>query len=96
MLGYGAILLLAGGYAYHTLQGQQGVAALFEKRETITRLQEETANLRQEVERRRERIRKLGDNRAEQELEIRRRLKYARPGESIIVLPPDKPADPIP
>jgi hypothetical protein len=38
------------------------------------------------VERKKERIKRLGDNPSEQELEIRRRLKLAHPDEKIYIL----------
>ena len=39
-----------------------------------------------------ERVRKLRDSRSEQELEIRRQLRYQREGETSIMLPDQKPA----
>lgn len=94
MVGYTAIVVVAGGYAWFTLTGPHGVQALREKRQAVTALQEETSQLRQEIQRRRERIQKLKDSRAEQDLEIRRRLKLIRPGETYLLLPPEKKAEP--
>jgi cell division protein FtsB len=80
--------------AFLTLTGPRGIAAIREKTRTVQRLEEENATLRREVEQQREKIQKLKESRSEQELEIRRRLKYLKKGESYLVLPPEKPANP--
>jgi cell division protein FtsB len=93
-LGYATAAVAAGAYAWTSLTGPSGIAAMGEKRALVRRLQEENADLRREVERRRVRIQKLTDDRAVQELEIRNRLKYLKEGEHYLVLPPEKPAAP--
>jgi cell division protein FtsB len=65
----------------------QGVADLNAKQQAIRQLQRENADLAREVQERRERVRKLRDSRSEQELEIRKRLKLQRQGETAIVVP---------
>jgi cell division protein FtsB len=86
-LGYVALLLMAGVYVLLTMTGPRGVSALKEKRRQITTLQEENAELERDNHRRRERIRDLLESREEQEVEIRRRLKLLKPGETTFILP---------
>lgn len=69
------------------LRGPQGVPALMEKRKEIRFLQEQNADLSKENEQKRDRIQRLRDSQAEQELEIRKRLKLVRPGETSFILP---------
>jgi len=69
------------------LRGPQGVPALMEKRKEIRSLQEQNADLSKENEQKRDRIQRLRDSQAEQELEIRKRLKLVRPGETSFILP---------
>lgn len=86
------VLVLAGGWA--AVSGPRGLKALLEKREEIRRLQEENAALEAENARRRDRIHRLEDNRAEQELEIRKQLRLQREGETTFILPEQEPAKP--
>src|SRR4051812_36257568 len=69
------------------IRGPQGIHALSEKRKEIRALQEQNADLTREVEAKKVRIQRLNDSRAEQELEIRKRLKLVRPGETSFILP---------
>ena len=88
---YAVALLLVATYAYLTLHGPHGLAALSEKRAQIRELEKRNAALAQEIERKREHIRRLAENPAEQELEIRERLKLVHPGEKIFITgEPDK------
>ncbi len=84
-----AFVIIA-AYGYVALQGPQGIPALQEKRREIRRMEEENANLAREIQYRRDRIKKLQDNPAEQELEVRKDLKLLRPGETSFILP-DRP-----
>ena len=79
--------LVVAGYAIITLRGPTGVPGLLEKRRQIELLENRTGALAQENERIRERIRRLSNNPAEQELAIRQRLKLVRPDEKVYVLP---------
>jgi cell division protein FtsB len=79
-------LLAVVGYAFVTLRGPQGIPALLEKKAMIETLEKRNAAMAQEIERKRERIKRLGDNPAEQELEIRQRLKFVHPGEKVYIL----------
>lgn len=71
----------------------QGLADLQEKRRIIRELTEQNAALKLENEHRRERIQKLETSPSEQEIEIRKQLKLARPGETIFILPNTPPAE---
>jgi cell division protein FtsB len=91
---------LVGAYGYFALRGPQGIPALKEKWGEIRKLEEENATLQRENEYRRDRIKKLEDSPSEQELEIRKKLKLLRPGETSFILPDQpkqddvKPAEP--
>lgn len=84
-----AILIL--GAFFFVFRVPQGFSALSQKHQQIRQLQKENADLAREIAEKRERIRKLRDSRPEQELEIRRRLKLQREGETSIILH-DQPA----
>lgn len=84
------VFVLVAGYGYYALKGPQGIPALREKWNEIRNMEEENAALQRENEYRRKRIEKLKDNPAEQELEIRKKLKLLRPGETSFILP-DQP-----
>lgn len=86
-------------YAAVVLRGPQGVSALMDKRKEIRDLQEQNATLARENSRKDDRIKRLKTSASEQELEIRRRLKLLRPGETSFILPEAKetaPAAPAP
>ena len=82
-------LLLIGAYGITALRGPQGIPALFEKQQEIRRLQERNTDLQREVQRRRDRIERLKHSPSEQEMEIRKKLKLLRPGETEFILPED-------
>jgi cell division protein FtsB len=84
--GYGIVFILIAGYALFALQGPKGIPALLEKRRQIEAAEKHNANLAQENERLREHIHRLGDSPAEQEMEIRQRLKLVHPGEKVYIL----------
>ncbi|MCS7025851.1 MAG: septum formation initiator family protein [Bryobacteraceae bacterium] len=79
-------VLMAFGYIYFLLNGPQGWSALAAKREEIRRLHSENAILKQEIEVKAERVRQLRESQAAQELEIRKRMKLVKPGETVFVL----------
>jgi len=93
-------LALVGVYGYFTLRGPHGIPAVRDKWREIRRLEEENANLRQQNKDRETRIQKLQQSPSEQELEIRKKLKLLRPGETSFILPEppkqDQPAVPAP
>jgi cell division protein FtsB len=83
---------VVGVYGYLVLRGPQGLPALREKWSEIRKLEEDNANLQRENEYRRDRIKKLAESPSAQELEIRKKLKLNRPGETSFILPdPPKP-----
>jgi len=85
-LGYTAAFLAIMAYAVITLRGPKGIAALMARRQQIEQLEKRNTVLAQENERLREHIQRLADNPAQQELEIRQRLKLVKPGEKVYLL----------
>ncbi len=83
---YVIALVLVVSYAFVTLRGPKGLHALAEKRAQIRDLEKRNAALAHDIERKREHIRRLNDNPAEQELEIRERLKLVRPNEKVYII----------
>jgi len=84
------VVLLA-SYAYVTLRGPRGIPALLEKQRQIEQLEQRNTALARDIERQREHIRRLAENPAQVELEIRERLKLVHPGEKIFITgEPDK------
>jgi cell division protein FtsB len=82
----GAIVVVC-AYAVAALRGPQGMTALFTKRHEIQSLQEQNANLSREIQLKKERIERLKYSPSEQDLEIRKKLKLLRPGETSFILP---------
>jgi hypothetical protein len=77
----------------------QGLAGLREKRQLIRQLNEQNAAMRLENERRKDRIHRLETSPSEQEMEIRKQLKLARPTDTTFILPnapSDAPSEPPP
>jgi len=81
---YVIVLLTVVTYAFFAFP--KGMHAWQEKQRQIQEMETRNAAMHQEVERKREHIKRLTDNSAEQELEIRRRLKLAHPDEKIYIL----------
>jgi cell division protein FtsB len=81
------VFALIGAYGLAELRGPQGLPALKEKWNEIRQFEEENANLQRENDYRRDRIKKLESSPSEQELEIRKKLKLLRPGETSFILP---------
>lgn len=77
-------------YGYVALSGPQGIPALRQKWTEIRQLEEETANLKRDNQYKKQHIERLKNDPNEQELEIRRRLKVLRPGETSFILPEKK------
>jgi cell division protein FtsB len=83
---YAIAVLLVASYALVTLRGPTGLHSLAEKRVQIRELEKRNTELHQEIERKREHIQRLTNNPAEQELEIRERLKLVRPNEKVYII----------
>ena len=85
---YVVVFILAAAYALIALRGPKGVHALIEKQAQIQEMERRNAELTRDIERQRERIKRLADNPAEQDLEIRERLKLVHPGEKVYITGP--------
>jgi cell division protein FtsB len=83
---YAIALLLVGSYGYVALRGPKGLSAIEDKRTQIRELEKRNEELMKEIERKREHIRRLNENPAEQELEIRERLKLVHPNEKVYII----------
>jgi cell division protein FtsB len=83
---YAIAVLLVASYAFFTLRGPKGLTALADRREQIRELEKRNEQLVKEIERKREHIRRLNENPAEQELEIRERLKLVHPNEKVYII----------
>jgi cell division protein FtsB len=86
-IGVVGVIALSSGYIFMALRGPQGLSSLEEKWHEIRELQQQNAELRRMVEHRTERIKKLQESPGEQELEIRKRLKLMRKGETTFITP---------
>jgi cell division protein FtsB len=84
-IAYVAAFLAVMSYAFFTLRGPRGIPALLERQRQIQDMQERNAKLDKEIERMRDHIKRLTDNPAQQELEIRERLKLVKPGEKVYI-----------
>jgi cell division protein FtsB len=84
-IAYLAVLIAVLSYAFFTLRGPHGIPALLERQRQIQDMQQRNAKLDREIERMRDHIKRLTDNPAQQELEIRDRLKLVKPGEKVYV-----------
>jgi len=87
-LAYAIVFLLAAAYALIALRGPRGVHALMEKQAQIQEMERRNAELSRDIERERERIKRLAENPTEQDLEIQERLKLVHPGEKVYITGP--------
>jgi cell division protein FtsB len=85
-LGYIAAFVIVVSYAFFALRGPKGIPGLLAKQQQIELMEKRNTALAEENERMRERIQRLASNPAEQELEIRQRLKLVHPGEKVYLL----------
>ena len=85
-LAYVMAFLMVIGYAFFTLRGPKGIPGLLERQRQIQEAEKRNAALMREIEQKREHIKRLTDDPAEQELEIRQRLKLVHPGEKIFIV----------
>jgi hypothetical protein len=88
----GAIVLAGGVSAL--LRGPQGFNGPFELFSEIRVFQKANSALEVEIAEKKERLRRLNENSNEAELEVKKRLKYLKRGETIMVLPPGETAPP--
>jgi cell division protein FtsB len=88
---YLIVFLVVSTYAFVTLRGPHGIHALREKQRVIQEMEKRNSEAAKEIERMREHLQRLSDDPAEQELEIRQRLKLVHPGEKVYITgDPDK------
>lgn len=83
--GFGAAFLAVAAYSAVTLNGPHGFRALKDKQRLIQDMQKRNGAEAQRIERIREHIKRLNENPAEQDLEIRDRLKLVRPDEKVFI-----------
>jgi cell division protein FtsB len=83
---YFVTLMLVLSYAFVALHGPGGLAALNDKRKQIQELETRNGALAQEIERKRDRIKRLEDSASDQEMEIRERLKLLHPDEKVYII----------
>lgn len=82
-----AVLVLSGvAYAFVVLEGPNGIPALLAKRRQIAEYELRNQQIVRENSQKEEKIERLENNPTEQEMEIRQRLKLARPGEKIYII----------
>jgi cell division protein FtsB len=82
---FALLLVFLAAVSYAFVAFPRGVRVWQDKQRLIDEKEKTNTVLVQQVERQKERIRRLTDDPAEQELEIRRRLKLARPDEQIFI-----------
>ncbi|MEP6714715.1 MAG: septum formation initiator family protein [Terriglobia bacterium] len=87
---YAMVVLCGILYAFVVLRGPNGIAGLVAKQHQVHDYERENQQLHREIEQKQERIERLRSNPAEQEMEIRQRLKLAKPGEKIYIIDTDK------
>jgi len=85
-LAYVMVFLTVIGYAFFTLHGPKGIPGLLERQRQIQETEKRNTALAREIEQKREHIKRLAGNPAEQENEIRQRLKLVHPGEKVYIV----------
>ena len=81
-----AVLVLSGvAYAFVALEGPNGIPALLAKRRQVALYEQQNQQILRENAQKEQRIERLENNPIEQEMEIRQRLKLAKPGEKIYI-----------
>ena len=82
-----AIMVLSGVvYAFVSLEGPNGIPALLARRHQVAEFERQNQQILRENTQKEQRIERLENNPIEQEMEIRQRLKLAKPGEKIYIL----------
>ncbi|HVW83244.1 MAG TPA: septum formation initiator family protein [Bryobacteraceae bacterium] len=87
---YAVVVLCGLVYAFIVLRGPNGIPGLLEKRRQVQEYEQMNQKLIRQIAEKQQRIQRLEGNPAEQEYEIRQRLKLARPGEKIYILDDSK------
>jgi cell division protein FtsB len=85
-IGYACLVLAGIGYAFVELSGPNGINGMKEKREQVRQLEAENDQLHNEIGQKQQRIERLRNDPQAQEIEIRKRLKLAAPGEKVFII----------
>ena len=83
---YAIVVLSCVAYAFVALEGPNGIPALLAKRHQVAEYEQQNQQILRENVQKEQRIDRLENNPIEQEMEIRQRLKLAKPGEKIYIL----------
>jgi cell division protein FtsB len=83
---YLIVVLCGVVYAFMALRGPNGIPGMIEKQRLVHEYEAGNEQLQREIEQKQQRINRLQSDPAEQEIEIRQRLKLAAPNEKIFVL----------
>ncbi len=81
---YVMVFLMAVTYAFFAFP--RGLHAWQDKQRQVQEMERRNASLAKDVERQKEHINRLNNNPAEQELEIRKRLKLLHPDEKLYIM----------
>lgn len=83
---YAVVVVTGVVYAFISLEGPNGIPALLSKRHQVAEYEQQNQQILRENTQKEQRIERLENNPIEQEMEIRQRLKLAKPGEKIYIL----------
>lgn len=84
------VLMVVAIYVVATLRSPEGLAAVFAKQSEIRKLQQQNADIEQDIRTKRERIRKLSEDSSEQDIVIRERLRLLKQGETTFIIQDQK------
>ena len=87
--------VLAVAVGYHVVFGHNGLTAYRQKQQDFHSLDEQLKTLTRENEALKGHVDRLQDDPDAIVHQAREELHYARPGEVIVTLPPEKPAGPV-
>ena len=82
-LGYALLVAAAVAYAFFTVRGPHGYSAWMQKRQEVREREQRNAAIARENQLQREYIQRLQESKAEQEMEIRSRLKLVKPNDKV-------------
>ena len=93
-VGYAVLVIMIGVFLFLEMTGSYGISSLIQKQRQISDMQKANADLARENQLRRDRIEKLETDRAAEQIEVRKRMKYQRKDTIDFYLPPDEVAQP--
>jgi cell division protein FtsB len=91
---YVLALLVVASYAFTTLLGPKGIAAWLENERQIERLEKRNGDLNKDIERTRDRIKRLANDPNEQARAARERLNYVGKRDKVYVTGDPAPQQP--